>query len=101
MPEVAPENAVPQFGGPHPVGGVGSREDLFRAYEAAGGRPVEPERLLGQVAVLDGTAAVVARQPGQSVAREPLSGVPNGLLVVVGDGVTVGRLVAGQPQRVQ
>jgi aminoglycoside phosphotransferase (APT) family kinase protein len=32
-----------RFGGPGPVGGFGSYEDLFSAYEAAGGRPVDPE----------------------------------------------------------
>jgi len=30
-----------RFGGPHPVGGFGQREDLYAAYEAAGGRPVD------------------------------------------------------------
>ncbi|MCO5119671.1 MAG: phosphotransferase family protein [Burkholderiaceae bacterium] len=29
----------------HPVGGFGSREDLFAGYEAAGGMPVDPERV--------------------------------------------------------
>lgn len=29
----------------HPVGGFGSREDLFAGYEAAGGAPVDPERV--------------------------------------------------------
>jgi aminoglycoside phosphotransferase (APT) family kinase protein len=29
----------------HPVGGFGSREDLFAGYEAAGGRTVDPERV--------------------------------------------------------
>ena len=28
-----------------PVGGIGSREDLFAAYERAGGDPVDPERV--------------------------------------------------------
>jgi aminoglycoside phosphotransferase (APT) family kinase protein len=28
-----------------PVGGVGTREELVRAYEAAGGEPVDPEAL--------------------------------------------------------
>jgi len=32
-----------RFGGDGPVGGFGEREDLFAAYEAAGGRPVDPE----------------------------------------------------------
>jgi aminoglycoside phosphotransferase (APT) family kinase protein len=32
-----------RFGGALPVGGVGRREDLFAAYEAAGGGPVDPE----------------------------------------------------------
>jgi aminoglycoside phosphotransferase (APT) family kinase protein len=32
-----------RFGGALPVGGVGRREDLFAAYEAAGGRRVDPE----------------------------------------------------------
>ncbi|HET9690199.1 MAG TPA: phosphotransferase family protein [Acidimicrobiales bacterium] len=30
-----------RFGGAEPVGGVGRRDDLYRAYEAAGGRPVD------------------------------------------------------------
>ncbi len=30
-----------RFGGPEPVGGFGSRDDLYDAYEAAGGRPVD------------------------------------------------------------
>jgi aminoglycoside phosphotransferase (APT) family kinase protein len=32
-----------RFGGPGPVGGFGEREDLYAAYEAAGGRTVDPE----------------------------------------------------------
>jgi len=32
-----------RFGGAGPVGGFGEREDLFAAYAAAGGRPVDPE----------------------------------------------------------
>ena len=32
-----------RFGGPGAVGGFGDREDLYAAYEAAGGRPVEVE----------------------------------------------------------
>jgi len=32
-----------RFGGPGPVGGFGEREELYRAYEAAGGRAVDPE----------------------------------------------------------
>ena len=31
-----------RFGGDGPVGGFGTREDLYEAYEAAGGRPVDP-----------------------------------------------------------
>jgi aminoglycoside phosphotransferase (APT) family kinase protein len=31
-----------RFGGPHPVGGFGDRDDLFRAYERAGGGAVDP-----------------------------------------------------------
>ena len=35
-----------RFGNDHlPVGGIGRREDLFRAYEDAGGRAVDPERV--------------------------------------------------------
>ena len=30
-----------RFGGPGPVGGFGEREELYAAYEAAGGRPVD------------------------------------------------------------
>ncbi len=32
-----------RFGGDGPVGGFGTREDLYAAYEAAGGQPVDPE----------------------------------------------------------
>ena len=32
-----------RFGGGGPVGGFGERDDLYAAYEAAGGRPVDPE----------------------------------------------------------
>ena len=31
-----------RFGGPHPVGGFGDRDDLFSAYERAGGGSVDP-----------------------------------------------------------
>ncbi len=34
-----------RFGGTEPVGGFGSREDLFAAYERAGGHPVAPEQV--------------------------------------------------------
>jgi aminoglycoside phosphotransferase (APT) family kinase protein len=34
-----------RFGGSRPAGGVGSYEQLFRAYEAAGGRRVDPEQV--------------------------------------------------------
>jgi aminoglycoside phosphotransferase (APT) family kinase protein len=34
-----------RFGGPHPVGGFGSREDLFAGYEAGGGGKVDPARV--------------------------------------------------------
>jgi aminoglycoside phosphotransferase (APT) family kinase protein len=34
-----------RFGGPKPVGGIGDREPFFAAYEAAGGAPVDPERV--------------------------------------------------------
>jgi len=34
-----------RFGGAPPVGGFGSREALYAAYEAAGGAAVEPERV--------------------------------------------------------
>ena len=33
-----------RFGGDKPVGGVGTREEFFAAYEAAGGDRVDPER---------------------------------------------------------
>jgi len=32
-----------RFGGDKPVGGIGERETFFSAYEAAGGRKVDPE----------------------------------------------------------
>src|SRR5690606_28630247 len=34
-----------RFGSPLPAGGMGSREELLEAYEAAGGRHVDPEEL--------------------------------------------------------
>ncbi|MDP6707498.1 MAG: phosphotransferase family protein [Alphaproteobacteria bacterium] len=34
-----------RFGGPLPVGGFGRREELFEAYEAAGGAPVDPDHV--------------------------------------------------------
>jgi aminoglycoside phosphotransferase (APT) family kinase protein len=34
-----------RFGGGKPVGGVGAREPFFAAYEAAGGKRVDPERV--------------------------------------------------------
>ena len=34
-----------RFGGAHPVGGFGAREDLFAAYEKAGGHPVDPAQV--------------------------------------------------------
>ncbi len=34
-----------RFGGSLPVGGIGEREPFFRAYEAAGGHPVDVERV--------------------------------------------------------
>jgi aminoglycoside phosphotransferase (APT) family kinase protein len=34
-----------RFGGPHPVGGFGTREDLYAGYEAAGGGEVDPEHV--------------------------------------------------------
>jgi aminoglycoside phosphotransferase (APT) family kinase protein len=34
-----------RFGGPLPVGGFGHRDDLFLAYERAGGGPVDPEHV--------------------------------------------------------
>ncbi len=34
-----------RFGGPGPVGGFGTREDLFAAYEKASGYPVDPEHV--------------------------------------------------------
>jgi aminoglycoside phosphotransferase (APT) family kinase protein len=34
-----------RFGGAQPVGGIGTREEFFAAYEAAGGGRVDPERV--------------------------------------------------------
>ncbi len=34
-----------RFGGPGPVGGFGKREDLFAAYEKAGGSSVDPDQV--------------------------------------------------------
>lgn len=35
-----------RFGGKQPVGGFGTREDLFAAYERASGHPVDPQHVL-------------------------------------------------------
>ncbi len=34
-----------RFGGLKPVGGIGDRDELFAAYEAAGGETIDPERV--------------------------------------------------------
>jgi len=34
-----------RFGGPLPVGGIATREEFFAAYEAASGRPVDPDQV--------------------------------------------------------
>jgi aminoglycoside phosphotransferase (APT) family kinase protein len=34
-----------RFGGPHPVGGFGTRENLFAGYEAVSGKPVDRARV--------------------------------------------------------
>jgi len=62
---------------------------------------VQPQGLLGQVAVLDGTARVPAGQPRHPVARQPLRRFSHGVLVVGRHRIPIGRLVARQPQRVE
>ena len=62
---------------------------------------VEPERLLRQVAVFDRAASVPARESREPVQAQPLGGLPHGGLVVGGHRIAVGRLVAGQPERVE
>ena len=61
----------------------------------------EAKCLLGQVAVLDGTAAVPACQPGQAIQAQALRRLADGGLVVGGDRIAIGRLVARKPQTVQ
>ena len=61
----------------------------------------EPERVLHELPVLDGAAALARGEPRPLLAPEPLQRVADRLLVVVDDGVAVRRLVAGEAQRVQ
>ena len=62
---------------------------------------VEPKRLLGQMAVFDRATAVAARKSSEPVQAQPLRGIADGGLVVGGHRIAVGRLVAGQPERVE
>jgi len=58
-----------RFGGTEPVGGVGRREDLFGAYEQAGGGPVDPD----QVRFWEGFGcikwAIICMMKGQAYRR--------------------------------
>lgn len=53
-----------RFGGAQPVAGVGTREDLFRAYEAAGGAPLDREAVFFWEAFGNLKWAVMAMRKG-------------------------------------
>ena len=90
----------------HPLGPRLELARRLRAAEQEHGEnrqllAIEIERLLGQVPVLDGAAAVAAGQPGQPVQAQPLRCLPDRRLVIGGDRVAVGRLIARQPQTIE
>ncbi len=73
-----------RFGGKKPVAGVGERETFFRDYEAAGGHPVDPERVRyweilgnlkwGIITVMQGASYLDGRQRNvehASIGRRP------------------------------
>lgn len=60
-----------RFGGPHPVGGVGSREDLVAGYEAASGKKVDPDHLRFWEAWGSVKWAVMCLLKGQAHRRDP------------------------------
>ena len=55
-----------RFGGAQPVGGFGEREELFRAYEEAGGGPVDPEHVFFWEAFGCLRWALICLQKGQA-----------------------------------
>ena len=61
----------------------------------------EPERLLHELAILDGAASLAGGEPRPLLAPEPLQRVADRLLVVVDNGVAVRGLIAGEPEGVQ
>ena len=61
----------------------------------------ETQRFLGQMAVLDRTAAMATGEARKPIAGEPGGGLPHGCIVVVGHGITVGRLIAGEPEGIE
>jgi aminoglycoside phosphotransferase (APT) family kinase protein len=58
-----------RFGGRHPVGGFGSREELFEAYERAGGGRVDAERVRFWEAFGSLKWSVMCMMKGQSHLR--------------------------------
>jgi aminoglycoside phosphotransferase (APT) family kinase protein len=58
-----------RFGGPAPVGGFGRREDLFEAYERAGGGRVDPERVRFWEAFGSVKWAIMCLMKGESYRR--------------------------------
>ncbi|HWM64725.1 MAG TPA: hypothetical protein VNP96_12145 [Solirubrobacterales bacterium] len=62
---------------------------------------VETEGVVEQVAVLAGSAAGAAGEARPAAQGEPPQRLDHGRLVVLDDRIAVGRLVAGQPQRVE
>jgi hypothetical protein len=61
---------------------------------------VQTQAILGEVAVLGDAGGMAARQPRQAVLAQPLRRRKDGVLVIAGHRITVGRLVAGETQRV-
>ena len=58
-----------RFGGPAPVGGFGQREDLFEAYERAGGGRVDPARVRFWEAFGSVKWAIMCLMKGESYRR--------------------------------
>jgi aminoglycoside phosphotransferase (APT) family kinase protein len=64
-----------RFGGKPPVGGFGSREDLFAAYERASGIPVDPKQVMFWEAFGDVKWAIMCLRKGMAFSdgTEPIS----------------------------
>jgi aminoglycoside phosphotransferase (APT) family kinase protein len=60
-----------RFGGPGPVAGIGSREDLFAAYERASNKPVDPARVRFWEGWGSVKWAIMCLVKGQAHRRDP------------------------------